>query len=85
MEEAKEALRALVDRIILMPADSEKGLDIMLEGDLAGLLRLATGKSGANTTKAPGVASQVFDISEELVLVAGAHNRRFLPKLVAAV
>lgn len=32
---------SVIDRIVLMPADSEKGMNIMLEGDLAGLLRLA--------------------------------------------
>ncbi|NDK36794.1 recombinase family protein, partial [Rhodovulum sulfidophilum] len=43
MEEAKEALRALVDRIVLTPAAEGEGLTIELHGALAGLLRLATG------------------------------------------
>ena len=72
MEEAKEALRALVERIVLTPAAEGDGLDLTLEGDLAGLLRLAAGAEGANTKKTSGDAPEAFDISEEIVLVAGA-------------
>lgn len=43
MPAAKEALRALVDRIVLTPAKSDTGVEIELEGDLASLLRFATG------------------------------------------
>ena len=72
MEEAKEALRSLVERIVLTPAAEGTGLDLTLEGDLAGFLRLAAGAGGASTSKAPGDTSEAFDISEEIVLVAGA-------------
>ncbi|UWQ55881.1 recombinase family protein [Leisingera caerulea] len=72
MEEAKEALRALVERIVLTPAAEGTGLDLTLEGDLAGLLRLAAAAEGANTKKAPDSLSEAFDMSEEIVLVAGA-------------
>ncbi|WP_411351931.1 hypothetical protein PNH50_00440 [Leisingera aquaemixtae] len=72
MEEAKEALRALVERIVLTPAAEGTGLDLTLEGDLAGLLRLAAGAEGPNAKKAPDGRSEAFDISDELVLVAGA-------------
>ncbi|WP_084299641.1 recombinase family protein [Leisingera caerulea] len=72
MEDAKEALRALVERIVLTPASEGSGLDLTLEGDLAGLLRLASGAQGPDTKKAPDGLSEAFDISEELVLVAGA-------------
>ncbi|WP_193747980.1 hypothetical protein, partial [Leisingera sp. ANG-S5] len=41
-------------------------------GDLAGLLRLAAGTEGPNTKKAPDGSSEAFDMSGELVLVAGA-------------
>ncbi len=71
MEEAKEALRALVERIVLTPAAEGPGLDLTLEGDLAGLLRLAADAEGANTKKASDGAPEVFDISEGIVLVAG--------------
>ncbi|MBY6059694.1 hypothetical protein [Leisingera daeponensis] len=49
MAEAKEALQALVERIVLTPAVEGTGLDLTLEGDLAGLLRLAAGAEGLNT------------------------------------
>ncbi|WP_271881929.1 hypothetical protein [Phaeobacter italicus] len=71
MEDAKEALRAFVERIVLTPAAEGAGLDLTLEGDLAGLLRLAAGAEGPNKEKAPGVLPEVFDMSCELVLVAG--------------
>ena len=72
MEEAKEALRSLVERIVLTPAAEGTGLGLTLEGDLAGLLRLAAGAEGADTKKAPDVLPEAFDITEEIVLVAGA-------------
>ncbi|WP_408594133.1 recombinase family protein [Paracoccus marcusii] len=46
-EEAKEALRALVEKIELVPvqdADGKPALSVHLHGALAGLLRLATGR-----------------------------------------
>ncbi|UWQ58647.1 hypothetical protein K3722_00495 [Leisingera caerulea] len=72
LEDAKEALRALVAHLVLTPAAEGPGLDLMLEGDLAGLLRLAAGAEGPNTKKASDGLSEAFDISGELVLVAGA-------------
>ncbi|MCG6113475.1 MAG: recombinase family protein [Paracoccus sp.] len=56
-EEAKEALRALVEKIVLEPVTGEDGtarLAIDLQGALAGLLRLATGQSLAAVTKGAG-------------------------------
>ncbi|WP_323778700.1 hypothetical protein [Leisingera sp.] len=85
MVEAKEALRALVERIVLAPAAEGPGLDLTLEGDLAGLLRLAAGAAGANAGKAPGVMPEAFEGIEEIVLVAGAGNRRILPALSAKI
>lgn len=43
-EEAKEALRALVEKIVLTPKLDGTGLSIDLHGALAGLLRLAPGQ-----------------------------------------
>ncbi|OBY28521.1 hypothetical protein [Leisingera sp. JC1] len=85
MEEAKEALRSLVERIVLTPAAEGAGLDLTLEGDLAGLLRLAADAEGPDTKKAPDGAPEAFDIYEEIVLVAGAGNRRILPALSAII
>ncbi|MHA3980902.1 recombinase family protein [Halovulum sp. GXIMD14794] len=75
MDEAREALRGLVDRIVLTPASEGSGLEIELHGALAGLLRLATGQpvhAAAETRKARDGGSQAFDIAEQVVLVAGA-------------
>ena len=79
MEEAREALRGLIDKIVLIPAEGEDGcLAIDLHGALASLLRLATGTAvygaepGQNAFKACEVNSQAFDKDGELVMVAGA-------------
>ncbi|TKA93930.1 hypothetical protein FAZ78_25170 [Cereibacter changlensis] len=77
MEEAKEVVRSLIDRIVLTPAPDGKSLTIDLEGALAGLLALATGRplqevrQASDKQKAPGVERGAVDIIGELVLVAG--------------
>ena len=76
MEAAKEALRQLVDRIVLTPDEAGAALTIDVQGDLAGLLSLATDRriapaTSARNAKAPGVYSGSVDIIGELVLVAG--------------
>ena len=77
MEEAKEAVRALVDRIVLTPAEDGGPLTIDLQGAIAALLRLATGRPllevarTANTKKVSGVSHEALENIEELVLVAG--------------
>lgn len=68
-EETKEALRALVDRIVLVPVEAEGGgtkLAIDLHGALAGLLCLATGRL---LRKAP--------VSGHAEAPAGAGDGRF--------
>jgi len=77
MEEAKEAVRALVDRIVLTPDPEGGPLTIDLQGAIAALLRLATGRPllevarTANTKKVSGVSHEALENIEELVLVAG--------------
>ncbi len=75
MEEAKEALRALVDRIVLTPAAEGEGLTIELHGALAGLLRLATGAEALTPPTTAGTPEgdrlEGIDSLGELVLVAG--------------
>ncbi|WP_423211230.1 hypothetical protein [Paracoccus yeei] len=111
MDEAKEALRALVEKIELVPvpqeesgsdkSDGRPGLAIHLHGALASLLRLAcglpvheiigaaeqmqkaprkAGRGGSNSVQSAEADLQIFDIYGYLVLAAGAHNRRNLPK-----
>jgi site-specific DNA recombinase len=46
---AREAIRGLIDRVVLTPDKSAKGgLSIDLEGELAGILALATDHKGVN-------------------------------------
>ena len=68
MPEAKEALRALIDRIVLQPSPATDKLDIHIEGALAGLLSLAL---GSKRKKGLTGEDQAFDSISELVLVAG--------------
>ncbi|WP_420818593.1 recombinase family protein [Paracoccus endophyticus] len=79
-EDAKDALRALVETVVLVPVTAEDGaprLAIDLHGALAGLLCLATGRPlrqapAARHAKAPAEAGDGdIDFIEETVLVAG--------------
>ena len=80
-EEAKEALRALVEKIVLAPEADEDGgttLAIDLQGALAGLLCPATGRpmhrvaAGGHADAASGAHHEAVNVIDELVLVAGA-------------
>ncbi|OSP52462.1 recombinase family protein [Pseudoruegeria sp. SK021] len=71
---AKDALRGLIERIVLHPDGESHGLSIHLEGALAGLLSLSlqgADISGPKRKTPPDLADQVSDIVGELVLVAG--------------
>ena len=68
MAEAKEALRGLIDRIVLTPNATTGKLDIMLKGALSGLLALAL---GCKRKKGLTPEDQAFDNVSELMLVAG--------------
>ena len=77
MDEAKEALRGLVEKVILLPSEDGSHRAIELQGALAGLLRLAVGmpiggmQDGKNGKASTIADFQEIDIIEELVLVAG--------------
>ena len=68
MQEAQEALRGLVDRIVLQPSPETGKLDIILEGALSGLLTLSL---GAKRKEGSSTEAQAIDSIEELLLVAG--------------
>ncbi|MCV2895001.1 recombinase family protein [Lentibacter sp. XHP0401] len=68
MLEAKDALRGLVDRIVLVPTEPDGKLAIHLEGAMAALLALSL---GSKSNHGPRSKSQAIDNIEELVLVAG--------------
>ena len=65
--EASEALRGLIDAIVLTPNQGE--LQIELKGNLAAMLSAAT-----NAKRSP----ETGDLSLQVVLVAGACNQRYL-------
>jgi site-specific DNA recombinase len=67
--EATEALRGLVDAIVLMPDHACKTLQIELRGNLAAMLRATV-----QTKRSP----ESDDLSAQVSLVAGARNRRYL-------
>jgi site-specific DNA recombinase len=72
MDEAKDALRSLIERIVLRPNKETGRLSVELEGDLSGLMILALRADGyRRTQKSAAAYSQVSDIVRELVLVAG--------------
>ncbi|WP_334068170.1 zinc ribbon domain-containing protein, partial [Nereida ignava] len=64
MQEAQEALRSLVDKIVLQPSPERAKLDIVLEGALSGLLTLAL---GVKRRKGLSLKNQAFDNVGELV------------------
>ena len=68
LQTAREAVRALVERIVLHPSPDTGSLDIILEGALSGLLTLAMNSKNAKGLTGEG---QAFDNIDELVLVAG--------------
>ena len=78
MLEAKDALRGLVDRIVLVPTEPDGKLAIHLEGALAALLALSL---GSKCNKGLSDKTQAIDYIDELVLVAGACSRRQLPRV----
>ena len=81
LTETREALRGLIEKIVLEPRAGGAGLDIDLHGALAGLLRLATGVEQHQATGArtkcrahdgpAGAGLEGIDMIGEIVLVAG--------------
>jgi hypothetical protein len=67
--EATEALRGLVDAIVLTPGQAREALQIELRGNLAAML---------GATVQTKRSSESDDLSLQVSLVAGACNRRYL-------
>jgi hypothetical protein len=79
IDEAKDALRSLIERIVLRPNEETGRLSVELEGDLSGLIILALRAYGyRRTQKSAAADSQASDIVRELVLVAGGCNQLHL-------
>ncbi len=82
MEEAREAIRGLIEKIVLSPRTDGPGLTVDLHGALASLLLLATGapvhrvarmaSGGKNDKSSAGAERQGIDMIDKSVLVAGA-------------
>jgi hypothetical protein len=81
MEEAREAIRGLIEKIVLTPRAEGPGLTVDLHGALASLLLLATGApvhrvarmaaGGRNHKSSAGAELQGVDLIDKSVLVAG--------------
>ena len=69
LQEAQDALRALVNRIVLQPSATTGKLDIFLEGALSGLLSLAIESTARNAKASP--KREGSESIDELLLVAG--------------
>ena len=82
MEEAREAIRGLIEKIVLTPRADGTGLTVDLHGALASLLLLATGApvhrvarmaaGGRNDKSSAGAELEAVDMIDKTVLVAGA-------------
>ncbi|WP_035026326.1 recombinase family protein [Gemmobacter nectariphilus] len=82
MEEAREAIRGLIEKIVLTPRAEGPGLTVELHGALASLLLLATGAPvhqvasmasvAQNDKSSAGAELQGVDIVDKSMLVAGA-------------
>jgi len=89
MDAGKEAIRSMIERIVLPPAPEGAGLTIDIHGALAAQLTWPRAQRSLPIRKkdAPlgGVRHRVTDFNDELVLVAGGRNRRRLPVLCCMV
>ena len=76
--EAKEHVRALIEKIVITPKEGRKELSIDLYGDLAGILKIATEGELMNTASAltkrleKKVANGNFLSEPSITMVAGA-------------
>lgn len=86
------ALRGLIERIVLVPVETAEGgsrLAIYLQGALAGLLRLATGRACLAPQQAPSgstpaeAGDQGIDFYRELLSVAGTRFEHCLSRYLA--
>lgn len=84
--EAREAIRGLIENIVATPVPTKgkrMALDLMLHGDLAGILALSLNADLASVQQKTSLLQEVEESA--LFLVAGTGNRRNLPVLKCAV
>lgn len=70
--QAKELIRSMIDRVVLAPNSSDKGLDAVLYGDLAEILNACAAAKGTIAPKNNSLGKSQFSV------VAGARNRHCL-------
>ena len=75
--EAMELIRSMIERVVLTPCPSGRGVEARLHGALAGVLAAC----GGQTHEHPGS----FEPGCSLSLVAGARNQRFLRMIEAQI
>ena len=68
--EAIEAVRSLIDRIVVTPTAGKLTID--LYGEIAAILRMAAGKKAADVP---------VSVAEQLVMVAGARSHLYRTEL----
>lgn len=84
--EAGEILRGLIEKIVLVPEPGRKELAIDLQGDLAGILSLATGRGLPSSAGSPALGNSALtgsrsgpklseDELQQVKMVAGGHNQ----------
>ena len=64
--DAFEAIRSLIERVVLTPVDGKLAID--LYGEIAGILKMAAGHKAGNV---------LGPVSEQLVMVAGARSHLY--------
>jgi hypothetical protein len=92
MDEAREAIRGLIEKIVLTPRADGPGLMIDLHGALASLLLFATGApvhrvapmarmaaGGQNAKSSAGAELEGVDMIDKTALVARADFHKYLP------
>ena len=80
---ASEAIRSLVDKIVLTPIDGELAIDV--HGALAGILHVATNECAIAGRMPPRKSGDMTPLAAQVKLVAGACNHRDFPLLAVEI
>jgi site-specific DNA recombinase len=73
---ASEAIRSLVDKIVLTPTNGEIAIEV--HGALAGILNIAVNGTAITGGLPSRRAAEIGPLAAQVKLVAGARNQRFL-------
>jgi DNA invertase Pin-like site-specific DNA recombinase len=78
--ESLEVVRSLIERVVVHPRGEWKSFEIELEGQIAAMVRLASGDQSASRSRQSAADRGLFDRSVKVV--AGTCNHRQLPSLM---